>query len=139
MSADDILLGIEPKSSTLDFNLEEDKTFADMTLTNASSTAVVYKVKTTHPNWYVVRPNRGFLGAGESKKLNVELLTENKESVLQKYVNNRTRERCDKHRFMVESKILPDTYDYNKIELDDQEQQAVHWQSQFKRPINVKN
>lgn len=41
---------------------------------NTSSRRVIFKVKTTQPSWYYVRPNQSVLDVGESEEVSVVLL-----------------------------------------------------------------
>lgn len=65
------LLGISPPE--LEFELQLNKTLTEaLTLKNDSDAKVAYKVKTTAPKRYCVRPNAGVLGPKET--INVEVL-----------------------------------------------------------------
>jgi hypothetical protein len=41
---------------------------------NISSSKIIFKVKTTQPSWYYVRPNQQLLDAGESEKVMISLV-----------------------------------------------------------------
>jgi hypothetical protein len=43
-------------------------------ITNSSSAAVAFKVKTTQPTWYYVRPNQAVLAAGAAELVTVVLV-----------------------------------------------------------------
>lgn len=45
-----------------------------LTITNTSTERIVFKVKTTQPTWYFVRPNQQLLDVGESEEVNVLLV-----------------------------------------------------------------
>ncbi|CAM9678494.1 unnamed protein product, partial [Choristocarpus tenellus] len=45
-----------------------------LTLTNDSFTEIAFKVKTTEPKRYLVRPNQGLIDVGTSEKVNVYLV-----------------------------------------------------------------
>ncbi|RYH09147.1 hypothetical protein EON65_40345 [archaeon] len=43
-------------------------------VTNVSSNKVAFKVKTTQPTWYFVRPNQQILDAGKTEEVNIILV-----------------------------------------------------------------
>ena len=43
-------------------------------MTNTSQTNIVFKVKTTKPSFYFVRPNQQVLKAGDSEEISVVLV-----------------------------------------------------------------
>ncbi|ESO01862.1 hypothetical protein HELRODRAFT_65374 [Helobdella robusta] len=70
----------------------------DLELTNPSSRKVMFKVKTTAPKRYCVRPNSGIIEPGA--KLSITLM-------LQPYNHEQQNEK-NKHKFMVQSMFAPD-------------------------------
>ena len=44
------------------------------TVTNTSNRKIVFKVKTTQPTWYYVRPNQQMLDVGKSEEISVALV-----------------------------------------------------------------
>lgn len=48
--------------------------FQILKVTNVSPHKVVFKVKTTQPTWYYVRPNQQILDAGSSEDVNILLV-----------------------------------------------------------------
>lgn len=43
-------------------------------MTNISSSKVAFKVKTTQPSWYYVRPNQQVLDVGKSEDVSIVLV-----------------------------------------------------------------
>ncbi|VDN23581.1 unnamed protein product [Gongylonema pulchrum] len=68
-----------------------------MKLTNTADRQVCFKVKTTAPKQYCVRPNSGFIEAGETVEVSV---------MLQPFEATNT-EAFEKHKFMVQSAFTP--------------------------------
>ncbi|KAI6238299.1 Major sperm protein [Aphelenchoides fujianensis] len=68
-----------------------------LTLGNPTEDVVYFKVKTTAPRYYCVRPNSGIIGARGSAKISVMLQPVDQPSTLEK---DRTR-----HKFMIQSAI----------------------------------
>ena len=86
------VLLIEPPneiSFTGDFTVRVCKT--KLSLSNPTDMKIAYKVKTTAPRRYCVRPNSGQIGAGETAEVSI---------MLQPSQNN---EDLQKHKFMVQS------------------------------------
>lgn len=78
-----------------------------MKVTNTSKNRVVFKVKTTQPSWYYVRPNQQMLDVGQTEDVTILLVdTECSRFLDQAAINE--EEKVDKHRFLVQSKTLDD-------------------------------
>jgi len=103
----DIVLRIEPDDDCITFrgNFTSEVTVSYLDLHNPSNAAVAFKVKTTAPRRYCVRPNSGKIKPDE--KIQVKIL-------LQPSSNN---EDLSKHKFLVQTIELND--DLVDIEVDD--------------------
>jgi len=112
-AADSPLIKLTP-SSTLTFQLErgsQPKTI--LKVANTSSCKVVFKVKTTQPTWYFVRPNQQVLNVGQVEEVAIIMVDTECNHYLDQ-VATRTEEKLDKHRFLVQSRVIEDA-DYNRI------------------------
>mmetsp|Transcript_13407 Transcript_13407/g.18365 ORF Transcript_13407/g.18365 Transcript_13407/m.18365 type:complete len:306 (+) Transcript_13407:51-968(+) len=92
----------------LTFNLEKDaspKTV--LKVTNTSNSKVLFKVKTTQPAWYYVRPNQQMLEIGQSEDVVILLVDQECNRCLEQAASN-SEEKLDKHRFLVLSTTLSD-------------------------------
>lgn len=59
----------------LTFNLQKDATTrTTLRITNTSLTKVAFKVKTTQPQVYYVRPNQSILDVGQSEDIAIALV-----------------------------------------------------------------
>jgi len=72
---------------------------ATLALQNPTEKRVCFKVKTTAPKRYCVRPNSGFIQAGDTVNVNV---------MLQPFVYDPSER--NKHKFMVQTVYVPDDY-----------------------------
>ena len=63
---------------------------------------MVFKVKTTQPSWYFVRPNQQVLEKGKEETVVVVLVEEERRDLLK----DRQKLKNEKHRFLVESKVI---------------------------------
>lgn len=101
-------------SSTLSFQLErgaQPKTV--LKVANITASKILFKVKTTQPTWYYVRPNQQILAPGQVEDVAI-LMVENECNRYLEQVAQHTEEKLDKHRFLVQSRIIEDS-DYNRI------------------------
>lgn len=102
------LISISPKD-VLTFELQKDVSPRHVfTVTNSSTHKVAFKVKTTQPSWYYVRPNQQVLGPGESEEISVVLVDAECNRVLKNLATVGTEENLEKHRFLVMSRIISD-------------------------------
>ena len=62
----------------------------------------MFKVKTTQPSWYFVRPNQQVLEKGKEETVVVVLVEEERRDLLK----DRQKLKNEKHRFLVESKVI---------------------------------
>jgi len=112
-NADSPLIKLTP-SSILTFQLErgsQPKTI--LKVANTSNCKVVFKVKTTQPTWYFVRPNQQVLNVGQVEEVAIIMVDTECNHYLDQ-VATRTEEKLDKHRFLVQSRVIEDA-DYNRI------------------------
>jgi hypothetical protein len=78
---------------------------AMLAMTNTSSSSVVFKVRTTQPMWYYVRPNQDMLEAGQTVDLVFTLTEPECERFLDLYKAGNV-ESVDKHRFLIQAKPI---------------------------------
>lgn len=101
-------------SSTLTFQLErgaQPKTV--LKVANITASKILFKVKTTQPTWYYVRPNQQILAPGQVEDVAI-LMVEAECNRYLEQVAQHTEEKLDKHRFLVQSRVIEDS-DYNRI------------------------
>lgn len=89
------------ESGTLNFELGAGPCQVLLRMKNVSSKRVMYKVKTTQPMWYFVRPNFDVLEGGEEVEVAVALIDEEKSRYISLYKQGQ-EESVSKHRFMVQ-------------------------------------
>lgn len=78
-------------------------------ITNISGQKIAFKVKTTQPNWYFVRPNQDVLDANQSEDVVVLMVESENTRLLDMASNGEPKSDEDKsHRFLVQSKIISD-------------------------------
>lgn len=82
-------------------------------ITNVSDSIVAFKVKTTQPTWYYVRPNQHVIEPKKTEEVTIVLITEHCNRFLDMSEEERA-EALDKHRFLVQSKTITEQL-YNKI------------------------
>ncbi|XP_055355945.1 vesicle-associated membrane protein-associated protein B-like isoform X2 [Paramacrobiotus metropolitanus] len=98
------VLVINPKHSLLFKGPSSQSATVTITLTNPSSKIVAFKVKTTAPKRYCVRPNGGVIKAGETVSVNI---------VYQPGDGNDAQERA-RHKFLVQGIFV----DNDQVQLD---------------------
>lgn len=82
-------------------------------ISNISDECVAFKVKTTQPTWYYVRPNQHVVEPNKTEDVVIVLITEH----CNRFVDMSEEERAEnleKHRFLVQSTPITDHL-YNKI------------------------
>jgi hypothetical protein len=82
-------------------------------VTNTSPHKVVFKVKTTQPSWYYVRPNQQVVDVGKTEEVVIVLV----DAECARFLECAARgvpEKLDKHRFLVQTKTLEDA-EYDAI------------------------
>eukprot|EP01039_Chlorochromonas_danica_P008733 gene8732-9623_t len=102
------LVSLEP-SGTLVLNLERGiQAKAILNVTNVSNSRIAFKVKTTQPSWYYVRPNQQILDVGKTEEVSIILIDTECNRYLDQLAMNQ-EEKTDKHRFLVQSKVIEDS------------------------------
>lgn len=76
-------------------------------VTNVSQGSIVFKVKTTQPTWYYVRPNQQMLEAGKTEDVEIILVDTECNRYLDQ-IDEGNEDRLDKHRFLVQSIVISD-------------------------------
>lgn len=100
-------VSISNKDGLLAFDLGKGPTpKAYLSMTNTSETSnVLFKVRTTQPMWYFVRPNQDIIKPGETVDLVFTLTEAECERFLQLHRSG-SPESVDKHRFLIQSRSL---------------------------------
>lgn len=68
---------------------------------------MIFKVKTTQPSWYYVRPNQSVLEVGAKEEVVIALVDTECNRFLADYAADKA-EKVDKHRFLVQAKCISD-------------------------------
>ena len=101
----------------------------ELTLRNLSNEPLVYKVKTTEPHWYVVKPNQSIIKPNQLEKIQITLIDKQCARLYNMYENGKSQSLKD-HRFQIQCRIASDTF-YNKMkDLSPQEkpeEYTVYW------------
>ena len=98
------LLNIDPKNE-ISFKGPYDHVVTEyFTLTNPTDSIIAFKVKTTAPKKYCVRPNNGIISSNRTVQVAVMLQP-----------GDLTQEK-HKHKFMIQSVIVPNNIDVNQIQ-----------------------
>jgi len=98
------LVSLNPPT-TLSFQLERGaQPRTVLRITNISDSKIVFKVKTTQPTWYYVRPNQQMLDIGQSEDVAILLI----DTECAKFLDqpNAHNEKLEKHRFLVQGKVI---------------------------------
>lgn len=74
---------------------------ASLRVSNNSDSAMAFKVKTTQPNWYIVRPNQDVIGARQSLLFEVSLVSSVKDKLIHDHENGQ-EEDMTMHRFLIQ-------------------------------------
>lgn len=82
-------------------------------ISNTSSHYVVFKVKTTQPSWYYVRPNQQIVKPGATEEVSIVLVDNECNRFIEAHESG-NEERLDKHRFLVQSKAISEG-DFTRI------------------------
>lgn len=108
------LISLTPQE-VLTFRLQKDVSpKVVLRITNISNQRVAFKVKTTQPTWYFVRPNQQLLDIGASEDIAIALVEAECNRVVDQANNTGVIEKLDKHRFLVLSRALDDE-EYTRI------------------------
>jgi len=109
------LISLSPPETLL-FRLERDTNSKSiLKVTNTSNFKIIFKIKTTQPTWYFVRPNQSILDIGQSENVSIVLVEGECNRFLDQVALNKI-EKLDKHRFLVQSTVLNDD-DFDRISL----------------------
>lgn len=103
-------LNVSP-SDALEFKVsaDDDASQCALVLTNDSDETVAFKVKTTKPKRYLVRPNQGLVKPGETETVTIVLLGPEKRDILAEY--HATQAWDDSNKFLVQSVgVNPEQY-----------------------------
>ena len=73
----------------------------------------VFKVKTTQPSWYYVRPNQQIVKPGATEEVSIVLVDNECNRFIEAHESG-NEERLDKHRFLVQSKPISES-DFTRI------------------------
>ena len=69
---------IDPETELRFFNQAESNSYkAYLTITNVSQGNIAYKVKTTSPRFYVVKPNQGIIDKGQKITIDITMILSN--------------------------------------------------------------
>jgi len=93
----DSFLVIDPAQLRFKGPFKDEVSSSSLKITNTSDKKITFKVKTTAPKRYCVRPNQGVLNAGASTNIAVMLQPFNYDPAEK-----------NKHKFMVQTMFLPD-------------------------------
>mmetsp|Transcript_35555 Transcript_35555/g.36236 ORF Transcript_35555/g.36236 Transcript_35555/m.36236 type:complete len:296 (+) Transcript_35555:174-1061(+) len=78
-------------------------------VTNTSNAKVAFKIKTTQPTWYYVRPNQQIIDANKTEEVTIVLVDTECNKFLDQVSEDKADMQLDKHRFLVQSKIIDDS------------------------------
>lgn len=108
------LLSFSTNDNVLHFKLDRNVApKASLKMTNISSSKAIFKVRTTQPMWYFVRPNQDLIEAGQTIEL-IFTLTEPECNRFLDLYREGSPESVDKHRFLIQAKPI-DSSDYDMI------------------------
>lgn len=93
-------LKIEPEN-VLTFEQREAQPQTTLQLTNVSACPVIYKIKTTTPDRYLVKPNHGLVTGGESARVTIVLVKDKEKEMWHRAKSEKPIKRQDK--FLVQS------------------------------------
>lgn len=106
------LISISP-DDRLVFHLKKDQEnrVVRLFIRNISSEKVAFKVKTTMPDSYFVKPNQGILGnTPDDDRIGIDIaLTKEEKNRLIELSSSGIHEKTSKHRFMVQNKAITET------------------------------
>lgn len=78
-------------------------------VTNVSNGKVAFKIKTTQPSWYYVRPNQQILDVDQSEEVTIVLVDVECNRYLDQLAVDQADKQLEKHRFLVQSKSIDDS------------------------------
>lgn len=107
MASNGSLVTVSP-AAVIPFSLSRDaQAKSSLVIKNVSTAKVVFKVKTTQPQWYYVRPNQQVLDLDQAEEVSIILSDAECNRILELPEGDRD-DIIDKHRFLVQSKIIDD-------------------------------
>mmetsp|Transcript_30778 Transcript_30778/g.57394 ORF Transcript_30778/g.57394 Transcript_30778/m.57394 type:complete len:305 (+) Transcript_30778:118-1032(+) len=112
MESDKDLVALDPEIISLGLSRDTAPKIT-LRITNISDSTIAFKVKTTQPTWYFVRPNQHVVEPKKTEEVTIVLIIEHCNRFLDMTDEERA-ESLEKHRFLVQSKTISDQL-YNKI------------------------
>ena len=110
-------------------------------ITNISDTYIAYKIKTTQPSWYVVKPSQHVIDIGKYKDIEINIVEKESNRILDQANNNNIYEKLDKHRFLIQSTTISKD-EYDKISVVTEQQRlsdiTLLWEENKKEPYKLK-
>ena len=76
-------------------------------ITNTSAQCIVFKVKTTQPSWYYVRPNQQMVRVGATEEVSIVLVDNECNRLIEAHARG-NEESLDKIRFLVQTALVTD-------------------------------
>lgn len=101
------LVSLDPPEALLFSLISGDSPKVILHITNISSSKLIFKVKTTQPSWYFVRPNQQLLDLNEAEDVVISLVS----SECNRFIGMPQDEKeavLSKHRFLVQTKSISD-------------------------------
>jgi len=137
---DNKLINVTP-SDVLVFKLKRDsESKISLRITNTADSFIAYKIKTTQPTWYVVKPSQHVIDIGQYKDIEISIVENESNRFLDQAINN-SFEKLDKHRFLVQSRIISKD-EYDKISNSSEQQRlndfASLWDTTLNEPYKIK-
>lgn len=112
MDSDKDLVALDPEIISMGLSRDSAPTIT-LRITNISDSSIIFKVKTTEPTWYYVRPNQNVVEPNKTEEVTIVLIIEHCNRFLDMSDDERAKS-LEKHRFLVQSKAITDQL-YNKI------------------------
>lgn len=100
-----VLVTLSPPETLLFSLVRDTSPKTTLRITNTTKEKVAFKVKTTQPSWYFVRPNQQIVDAEQTEEVTIVLVESECNRFLDLVASDQT-EKLDKHRFLVQSKII---------------------------------
>ena len=110
------MLSYSPSDGILPFELGDGPCEVKLSVKNTSGKRVMFKVKTTQPMWYFVKPNFDVLDIGQEMDIKVVLIDEEKLRYMALHRQGQ-EESVMKHRFMLQYATLTDAAGAEVMEL----------------------
>ena len=138
---DNKIISVTP-SDALVFRLKRDsESKVTLRITNTSlDSCIAYKIKTTQPTWYIVKPSQHVIDVGNYKDIEISIVENESNRFLDQALTN-TYEKLDKHRFLVQSRTISNE-EYEKISTASEQQRLNEfvslWDSTLNEPYKLK-